>query len=113
MEVGLGPGHILLDGNPASPSGKGHRNLPFFGRCLLWPNGWIPLGTEVALGPGDVVLDGESGPPTERGTTALPHFSAYFTLARASISAVAEHLFTFHISQLLSYLLTLNITITT
>ena len=69
--------------------------------------------TEVGLGPDDVVLDGESAPPTERGTAALPHFSAYFTLARASILVVAEHLFTFHISQLLSYLLTLTRTITT
>ena len=29
-EVGLDPGHILLDGDPAPP---------FFGTCLLWPNG--------------------------------------------------------------------------
>jgi len=28
MEVGLGPGHIVLDGQ-------------IFGPCLLWPNGWM------------------------------------------------------------------------
>jgi len=43
MEVGLGPGHIVLHGDPASPTlqGKGHSSLPpLFGlRCLLWPNG--------------------------------------------------------------------------
>jgi len=35
-EVGLGPGHIVLDGDPApSP----HSSLsPLFGPCLLWPN---------------------------------------------------------------------------
>ena len=38
-EVGLGPGHIVLDGNPAPKKG-GHRP-PMFGPCLLWPNGYI------------------------------------------------------------------------
>jgi len=32
MQVGLGPGHILLDGGPAAP-------LPI--QYLLWPNGWM------------------------------------------------------------------------
>jgi len=40
MEVGLGPGpgHIVLDGDPAPP--KGYRP-PIFVPCLLWPNGWM------------------------------------------------------------------------
>jgi len=59
MEVGLGPGHIVLDGDPASPkrgpaSTKGAQPQ-LFGPCLLWPNGWIdqdmPLDTKVGLGP--------------------------------------------------------------
>jgi len=29
MEVGLGPGHIVLDGDPAPPPSK------------VWPNGWM------------------------------------------------------------------------
>jgi len=33
----LGPGHIVLHGDPAQPP-KGH-SPPIFGRCLLWPNG--------------------------------------------------------------------------
>jgi len=33
MKVGLGPGHIVLDGDPA-PHGKGYSSP-----CLLWPNG--------------------------------------------------------------------------
>jgi len=34
--VGLGPGHIVLHGDPAPP--KGH-SPPIFSSCLLWPNG--------------------------------------------------------------------------
>jgi len=37
MEVGLGPGRIVLHGDPAPPS-KGEQP-PNFGPCLLWPNG--------------------------------------------------------------------------
>jgi len=39
MEGGLGPGHIVVDGNPAPPSKKGH-SPPILGQCLLWQNGW-------------------------------------------------------------------------
>jgi len=38
-EVGLGPGHIVLDGGTA-PLPKKDR-APYFGPCLLWPNGWM------------------------------------------------------------------------
>jgi len=34
-DVGLGPGHIVLDGDPAAHSSPS----PLFGPCLLWPNG--------------------------------------------------------------------------
>jgi len=37
MEVGVGPGRIVLDGDPAPRPKKGH-SPPIFGRCLLWPN---------------------------------------------------------------------------
>ena len=37
MEVGLGPGHIVLDRDPAPPP-KGAQQSPLFGPCLLWPN---------------------------------------------------------------------------
>ena len=38
MEVGLGPGHIVLYGDPTHPK----RVQPtIFGPCLLWPNGWM------------------------------------------------------------------------
>jgi len=38
MQVGLGPGHIVLDGDPAPPLPKG-QSPPIFGPYLLWPNG--------------------------------------------------------------------------
>jgi len=38
MQVGLGPGHIVLDGDPAPPSRKGAQP-PIFGPYLLRPNG--------------------------------------------------------------------------
>jgi len=38
-EVGLGPGHIVLHGDPAPP--KKGAQPPIFGPCLLWPNGWM------------------------------------------------------------------------
>jgi len=42
MQVGVGPGHIVLDGDPDSPSqNRGHVQPPIFGPCLLWPNGWM------------------------------------------------------------------------
>jgi len=47
-EVGLGPGHIVLDGDPAPPQ-KGAQQPPlsqltdagFRGPCLVWPNAWM------------------------------------------------------------------------
>jgi len=41
MEVGLGKGHIMLDGYPAPPPkkrGTAACSPPIFGPCLLWPN---------------------------------------------------------------------------
>jgi len=37
-EVGLGPGHIVLDGDPVGSQPQ-QQPLPIFGPCLLWPNG--------------------------------------------------------------------------
>jgi len=40
MEVGLGPGHIALDGEPAPLPLKG-AEPPIFGPFLLSPNSWV------------------------------------------------------------------------
>ena len=65
MEVGLGPGDFVFDGDLA-PQKKGTAH-PIYGPCLLWRQtvGWIkmPFGTEVNGGPRDVVLDGVAVPP--------------------------------------------------
>jgi len=39
MEVGLGPCHIVLHGDPAPPK-RGHSS-PHFLANVLWPNGWM------------------------------------------------------------------------
>jgi len=39
MEVGLGPGHFVLHGDPVPPK-KGAQPT-IFGPCLLWPNSWM------------------------------------------------------------------------
>jgi len=41
MQVGLGPGHIVLDGEPAPPPPKGGAEPPIVGPYLMWPNGWM------------------------------------------------------------------------
>ena len=40
VQVGLSPGHIVLDGDPAPPPPKGHSPHPIFGPYLLRPNTW-------------------------------------------------------------------------
>ena len=44
MEVGLGPSHIVLDGDPAPLPQKGTEPPPIFGPFLLSPNGWMDQG---------------------------------------------------------------------
>jgi len=94
LEVGLGPGHIALDGDPAHPS-KGHSSPPLFGPCLLWPNGWMDqYATWYGGRPRPrwhCVTDGDPAPP--RKGAQQPHFSAHFALTRSPISATAELLY--------------------
>jgi len=62
MEVGLSPGHIVLDGDPALAHRKGHITPNFSPHVNCDQTaGWIkmPLGTEVGLGPGHIALDGD------------------------------------------------------
>jgi len=74
-KVGLGPGHIVLDDDPAPPpQKKGHS--PIFGPCLFGQMvGWIgmPLDTKVGLGPGHIVLDGDPA-PSPKGAQQPPLF---------------------------------------
>jgi len=77
MKVGLGPilgpGHIVLDEDPAPSTERCITAFHFLGHIYCGQMaGWIRilLGMEVGLGPGDVVLDGDPAPPRRRGATA-------------------------------------------
>jgi len=55
MQVGLGPGHIVLDGDPTPPPPKEHSPQFSVHICCGQMVRWIkmPLGMEAGLGPGD------------------------------------------------------------
>jgi len=91
MEVGLSPGHIVLDGDPASVSPMG-RSPQFSAQvCCGQMPGWMkmPLVMEVGLGPGNIVLDGDPFPP-KRGA-ALEHPSL-FVSAHVCCGETVAHL---------------------
>jgi len=65
MEIGLGPGDFVFDGDPAPPRKKDTAPTQFSAHVYCCQTaGWIktPLGTEVNLGPSDVLLDGVAAP---------------------------------------------------
>ena len=75
MEVGIGPGHIVL----LFPK-RGH-SPPIFGPSLLWPNGLMHqdatlYGLEVGLVLHDIVIDGDPAVPHLKGHSPPPQFSA-------------------------------------
>jgi len=60
-EVGLGPGDIVLDGDPAPPKrGTAPNFRPICGQTAGWIK--MPLGTDAGPGPNDIVLDGPRSP---------------------------------------------------
>jgi len=74
MQVGLSPGHIVLDGDPAPPK-KGH-NPQFSAHVHCGQKAGsikMSLGMEVGLGPGNFVRWGPSSPPPKKGGT-VPNF---------------------------------------
>jgi len=80
IQAGLGPGHIVLDGDPAPPLPKGHGPLQFSVHiCCGQMAEWIkmPLGMELGIGPGDFVLDGNPAPPPPKGHSPHPIFVPY------------------------------------
>jgi len=85
-EVGLGPGHILLDGEPAPYPEKGAEPPPpqFSAHfCCRQTAGCIkmPLGMELGLSPGDFVLDADpASPPLERHSP--PNFRPMSVVAK-------------------------------
>ena len=120
VQVGLGPGDIVLDGDLAPPPQRG--TAPQFSAHICWCKmavwiqmplgmevglgpghivyccqmaGWIkmPLGTKVGHGPGHIVLHGDPvHPPPPKGHSP-PQFSAdVYCDQTVAISATAEHL---------------------
>jgi len=91
MQVGLGLGHIVLDGDCSSPSPQ--RGPQFSSHiCCGKMAGWIrmPLGTEVGLGPGDFVLDVDPAPFPKKG--AEPPNSRHMSIVAKHLDGSRWHL---------------------
>ena len=75
-QVGLGPGHIVLDGDPAPLPQRGTAHPQFSahiycGQMTAWIK--MSLGMELGLGPGDFfVLNGEAAAPPQVGRSPPP-----------------------------------------
>jgi len=77
MELGLGPGDFVLDGDPFAPSPKGGRTTKFSAHVHCdQMAGWMKLvlGLVVGLSPGEFVLDGDLAPSPQKGQSPLPNF---------------------------------------
>ena len=83
MQLGLGRGHIVLDGDQAPPPQRD--TAPQFPAhiCCGQMAGWIKvsLGKEVVLGTGDYVLDGDPALLPKRGRSPRPNFRPMFIVA--------------------------------
>ena len=83
MQVGLGPGHCVLGGDPAARAPKRHPQFSAHIYCGQMA-GWIkmPLGMEEGLGPGDFVLDGDQLPSPKMGRRPLPNLRPMSSVAK-------------------------------
>jgi len=73
MEVSLGPGHFVFDGDPVAPEERDSPTQFLADVYCGQMAGWIkmPLGTEVNLGPGHIVLDGDPASPQKGHSSPL------------------------------------------
>ena len=83
LEVGLSPGNVVVDGDPAAPPQKG-RGAPNFRRMSIVVKRlhiWIKmsLGTEVGLSLRDIVRRGPSSPPLK---CTAPNFRPMSVVAK-------------------------------
>jgi len=65
MQVGFGPGHIVLDGDPSAPPPKKFSTHICCSKMAAWIK--MPLGREVGLSPSYIVLDGDPPPLPKNG----------------------------------------------
>ena len=90
MQVGLGPGHIALDGDPAPPPPKGHNTPPVFGPYLLRPNACMDQNSTWYGGrprPRRLCVRWGPSPPSQkggpkRGLSPLPNFRPLSIVAK-------------------------------
>ena len=82
-QVGLGPRHIVLDGDPAPLPKKGQRPQ-ILGPCLFSPKRLdgsrchlTVVGMEVGLSPGDFMLHGDPAPLQKGGGAPSPIFGPF------------------------------------
>jgi len=68
IEIGLRPGHCVLDRTLLLPTGHSAPNFRPMS-VVAQTAGWIkmPLGMEADLGPGHIVLDGDQAPLPPKG----------------------------------------------
>jgi len=80
MQIDLGPGHTVLDVDPAPPR-KGAQQLPhsvhvYCSQTALWIKMKLGMYMYVGLGLRQIVLNGDPAPLPQRGTTP-PQLSAH------------------------------------
>ena len=77
-EVDLGIRDIVFDVDPATPRKRAHPPHPIFGRCLLWPNGWMDEDAAwYGRRPRPRPHCSRPGPSSRERGTAAPLFSAH------------------------------------
>jgi len=83
MQVGLGSGHIVLDGTQL-PSPKGAQPPISAHICCGQMAAWIKmlLGMEIGVVPGDFMLHGDPAPSPNRGRSPPPDFRPIFIGAK-------------------------------
>jgi len=84
MQVGLGTGHIVFDGDTQLPSPKKGAGPQFSAHVYCAQTArWIkmPLDMEVGHDPRDIVLHGDPAPPPQKGGTA-PNFRPMFVVPK-------------------------------
>jgi len=87
MQVGLGPGHIVLDGTQL-PLPKGGRSPPIFGPCVLQPNGCMDQDATWHGGMPHprrlCVRRGPRSPLPKEGVEPPPQFLAHFSCGQTA-----------------------------
>jgi len=102
-QVGLRPGHFVLDGDPAPPPPKGHSHPQFSAHiCCGQMAGWInmPLGMKVGLDPSNIALDGDPAPlpKKEQSPQFLAHVYCGQTAGWMKMPIGKEHQHSGHIA---------------